>query len=151
MTGTDLPGVLGTAVPGFELGELIGRGGCASVYRARQVSVARDVALKIDNRHVTSERDRRRFVREVTSIGRLSGHPHVVEVYDAGVLPDDRPWIAMQLCPRGSLHEHLREQGPLAFAELQRVGVQLADALATAHDAGIVHRDVKPGNVLVNT
>ncbi len=151
MTGTDLPGVLGTAVPGFELGELIGRGGCASVYRARQVSVARDVALKIDNRHVTSERDRRRFVREVTSIGRLSGHPHVVEVYDAGVLPDDRPWIAMQLCPRGSLHEHVREHGPLAFAELQRVGVQLADALATAHDAGIVHRDVKPGNVLVNT
>jgi serine/threonine protein kinase len=150
VTGTDIPGALGTAVPGFELGELIGRGGCASVYRARQTSVGRDVALKIDNRHVTSERDRRRFKREVTSVGRLSGHPHVVEVYDAGVLPDDRPWIAMQLCPRGSLHEHVREHGPLGLAELQRVGVQLADALATAHDVGIVHRDVKPGNVLVN-
>ena len=141
----------GSTIPGFELGELLGRGGCASVYRARQVSVDRDVALKIDNRHVATERDRRRFLREVTAVGRLSGHPHVVEIYDAGVLADDRPWIAMQLCPNGSLHDHVRDHGPLTFAELQRVGVQLADALATSHAAGIVHRDVKPGNVLVNT
>ena len=80
MTGTDIPGAPGTTVPGFELGGLLGRGGCASVYRARQISVGRDVALKIDNRHVTTERDRRRFLREVTSVGRLSGHPHVVEI-----------------------------------------------------------------------
>jgi serine/threonine protein kinase len=122
-----------TMIPGFELGELIGRGGCASVYRARQLSVDRDVALKIDNRHVADERDRRRFLREVTAVGRLSGHPHVIEIYDAGVLADDRPYIAMQLCPNGSLYEHVRDVAPLTAEELQRVGVQLSDALATAH------------------
>jgi len=60
------------------------------------------------------------------------------------------PYIAMQLCPNGSLYEHVRYVGPLTADELKRVGVPLSDALATAHAAGIVHRDVKPGNMLVN-
>jgi len=137
------------SIPGFELGDLIGRGGCAAVYRARQLSVGRDVAVKIDNRHVTHARDRRRFAREVTAVARLSGHPNVVEIFDAGVLEDARPYIAMQLCPGGTLQDLVRDGGPLPFPQAQRTGLDVAQALVAAHAAGIMHRDVKPANILV--
>lgn len=146
-----LPVVTTARIPGFEVGDLIGRGGFAAVYRARQLSVSRDVAIKIDNRHVSHARDRRRFAREVTAVARLSGHPNVVEIFDAGVLEDARPYIAMQLCPGGTLQDRVRDGGPLPFAQAQRAGLDIAQALGAAHAAGIMHRDVKPANILVTS
>lgn len=135
---------------GYEIQEVLGRGGFATVYRAHQAAVGREVALKVDSRVLASDRDRQRFLREVTAAGRLSGHPHVVPVYDAGVLGDDRPYMVMELCPGGSLGERLHRHGPLAVKEARDIGLGIADALAAAHAAGVLHRDIKPGNIMVN-
>jgi len=81
--------------------------------------VGREVAVKVDNRALHSERDRRRFFREVTSAGRLSGHPHVIDVYDAGTLADGRPYLVMELCPAGSLDDALRRDGTFDWSALQ--------------------------------
>ena len=89
-------------------------GGFATVYRSWQLAVGREVAVKVDNRVLLSERDRRRFFREVTAAGRLSGHPHVIDVYDAGTLDDGRPYLVMELCPAGSLNDALRRHGPMS-------------------------------------
>ncbi|MFC6082552.1 serine/threonine-protein kinase [Sphaerisporangium aureirubrum] len=145
MTEPGAPGV-----PGYEMLGILGQGGFGVVYRARQLAVRREVALKVDNRVLVSERDRRRFMREVSSAGALSGHPHVAHVYDAGVLGDGRPYMVLELCPGGSLSDRLRERGPLPAAEVRDIGVRIADALAAAHAAGVLHRDVKPANILIN-
>jgi Protein kinase domain len=137
-------------VLGYEMFDAIGQGGFGTVYRARQLTVGREVALKIDNRVLTTERDRRRFLREVSSAGHLSGHPHVVDLYDAGTLPDGRPYLVMELCPGGSLESMLHQRGHLPFGQVREIGVGIADALAAAHAAGVLHRDVKPANILVN-
>lgn len=137
-------------LPGYEIVEILGRGGFATVYRARQLAVGREVALKVDSRVLSSPRDQQRFLREVTAAGQLSGHPHVVAVYDAGVLADGRPHMVLELCPGGSLADRLRGHGPLPSTEARDIGVSIADALAAAHAAGVLHRDIKPGNIMVN-
>ncbi|MGP4099267.1 protein kinase domain-containing protein [Nonomuraea sp. KM90] len=133
------------SVPGYEIKGVLGQGGFGVVYLALQSAVGREVALKVDNRVLLSDRDRRRFMREVTAAGALSGHPHVVPVYDAGLLPDGRPYMVLELCPGGSLAGRR-----LSPAEARDVGVRIADALAAAHAQGVLHRDVKPGNILLN-
>ncbi|MEV0622457.1 serine/threonine-protein kinase [Nonomuraea sp. NPDC050404] len=133
------------SVPGYEIKGVLGQGGFGVVYLAVQSSVGREVALKVDNRVLLSDRDKRRFLREVTAAGALSGHPHVVPVYDAGLLPDGRPYMVLELCPNGSLSRRI-----LSPAEARDVGVRIADALAAAHAQGVLHRDVKPANILIN-
>lgn len=137
-------------IPGHTVIGVLGSGGFATVYRTWQVAVSRETAVKVDSRALYSERDQRRFFREVAAAGRLSGHPHVIDVYDAGTLRDGRPYMVMELCPGGSLNDELRRNGPLAPAAACRIGVNLADALAAAHELGILHRDLKPANILVN-
>jgi hypothetical protein len=137
-------------IPGHKVEGVLGSGGFATVYRSWQLAVGREVAVKVDNRVLLSERDRRRFLREVTAAGRLSGHPHVIDVYDAGTLDDGRPYLVMELCPAGSLNDVLRRHGPMPAAQVRDVGIKIADALAAAHLAGVLHRDIKPANILVN-
>ncbi|MEU6354127.1 serine/threonine-protein kinase [Streptomyces sp. NPDC047072] len=140
----------GVDLDGYTIEGVLGRGGFATVYRARQLAVGREVALKVDGRVLDTPRDRQRFMREVTAAGQLSGHPHVVPVYDAGVLADNRPYMVLELCPGGSLGERIRREGPLSVKEARDIGVGIADAVAAAHAAGVLHRDIKPGNILVN-
>jgi serine/threonine protein kinase len=129
---------------------VLGSGGFATVYRTWQVAVGRETAVKVDSRVLHTERDQRRFFREVTAAGQLSGHPHVVNVYDAGTLRDGRPYMVMELCPDGSLNDELRRGGPMGAERACRIGAGLADALAAAHEMGILHRDIKPANILIN-
>jgi Protein kinase domain len=142
--------VLAPDIPGHRVAGVLGTGGFATVYRSWQLAVGREVAVKVDNRVLLSERDRRRFLREVTAAGRLSGHPHVIDVYDAGTLGDGRPYLVMELCPAGSLNDALRRHGPMSAAQVRDIGIRICDALAAAHAAGVLHRDIKPANILVN-
>src|SRR5918911_3371594 len=133
-------------VPGLTGLTVLARGGYATVYRAVQESVGRDVAVKVENRALESERDQRRFLREARPAGRMSSHPHVVDLFDAGVTTDGHPYLIMELCD-GSYAERMRS-APLSAAETREVGFKIADALADAHSLGVLHRDVKPANIL---
>ena len=138
----------GTAAlpPGLEDAELVAHGGFASVYRAWQTDFNRDVAVKVLAADATDPDVRTRFEREVRAMGSLSHHPHVVPVYDAGI-HDDRPYLVMPYLSGGSLARELG-RGPLPPDEVARVGRAVADALDAAHRAGLLHRDVKPANIL---
>jgi len=137
-------------IPGHTVTGVLGSGGFATVYQTWQEAVGRETAVKVDSRVLHTDRDQRRFFREVNSAGRLSGHPHVVDVYDAGTLHDGRPFLVMELCPDGSLNDELRRNGPMNPELVCRIGTSLADALSAAHSAGILHRDIKPANILIN-
>ncbi len=134
---------------GYAITELLGRGGSSSVYRAHQEAFDRDVAVKVLEVDPRDEDVRRRFVRECSAAGRVSAHPNIVTILDSGVTQDGRPFLATELCPGGSLAERIRSGGPMPVAEVLRIGVKLSGAAATAHTAGILHRDVKPDNVLI--
>src|SRR6266700_2561564 len=136
----------------YRLGAVIGRGGMGAVWQARDELLNRDVAIKeivwppqLD----AAEREtaRRRAVREAQLAARLS-HPNVVGIYD--ILEEDgRPCIVMELVPFRSLRDALAEDGPMSPAEAAQVGLGVLAALQAVHGAGVVHRDVKPANILL--
>lgn len=127
----------------------VGRGGFGVVYRARQEQFRRDVAVKVITATL-DERARGRFTQECRALGQLSGHPHIVPVYDGGIDTDGHGFLIMPFLGGGSLADRLTRSGPVAWREAVDIGVRLAGALQTAHDAGILHRDIKPANVLVD-
>jgi eukaryotic-like serine/threonine-protein kinase len=134
-------------VPGLTGLTVLARGGYSTVYRATQVSVDRPVAVKIENRALASEHDQRRFLREARAAGRMSSHSYVVDLFDAGVTADGHPYLVMELCA-GSYADVIRGRALSAY-EVRDVGVKIADALTDAHALGVVHRDVKPANILI--
>lgn len=134
-------------VPGLTDLSVLAHGGYATVYRAIQVSVAREVAVKVENRTLESEKDQRRFLREARAAGRMSSHPHVVDLIDVGMTEDGHPYMIMELCA-GSYADRMKTK-PLSPEEARDVGVKIADALADAHTLGVLHRDVKPANILI--
>ncbi len=129
--------------------EEIGRGGFGVVYRCAQRALDRVVAVKVLSTEIDDE-SRERFLREEHAMGRLSGHPNIVDILQVDVTPGGRPYIVMPYATRGSLEQVVRDSGPLSWMDSLRVGVKLAGAIETAHRAQVLHRDVKPANVLLS-
>ncbi|MCO6011659.1 serine/threonine protein kinase [Actinoallomurus purpureus] len=137
-------------VPGYRILERVGEGGFSVVYRAEQQRLDRVVALKVLSVEAVDDDTMRRFERECQITGRLTGHPNVVTVLDTGMSSGGRPFIAMDYFERGSLRDRLSREGPLPLQDVLRAGVKIAGALAATHEAGVLHRDVKPQNILVS-
>ena len=140
--------------PGFEVAGVeqltfVASGGFSTVYRGFQPDFGRWVAVKVVHRVGDREAARRRFEREQLAMGRLSQHPHVVNLYGSGLLPNGEPYLLMDYLSNGSLAQQLETAGPLPAAEACRMGADIASALAASHQLGIVHGDLKPGNVLL--
>ncbi|MFI6309648.1 protein kinase [Nocardia fusca] len=132
---------------GFADAVEIGRGGFGRVYRCTQVVVARTVAVKVLTGSL--DVDRARFVREQRAMGRLTGHPNIVDMLEIGTTAADRPYLVMPYYANGSLETLIRHDGPLPLQRVLRLGVKIAGALETAHRLDTFHRDVKPSNILL--
>ena len=152
-SGGTLPGAatakppMSLSVPGYEILQELDRGGMGVVYKARQVGFNRIVALKmiLSGAHAGAA-ERRRFRIEAEAVARLQ-HPNIVQVYEVGE-HDGMPYFSMEFCPGGSLGQKLQGT-PLAPKEAARLVETLAQAVQAAHDKGVIHRDLKPGNVLM--
>ena len=136
-------------IRGFSDWRVLTYGAVAEVWEARQLSLDRRVVVKTYRRE-RAEADHR-FVRELVAAGRLSSHPGIITVHDAGILPDERLYLIMEFCPGGSSSQWLDPQNRLSEERVRRVGVQMADALAAAHSAGVVHGNVMPANILIDS
>jgi hypothetical protein len=136
--------------PRYENVERIGRGGMGDIYRATDSTLGRDVAIKVlAERFAQDESVRSRFKREALAAARLSGAPSTVTIFDVGE-HDSTPFIVMEYFPGGSLEERLRDEGAQPPGRALAWLEQAAAALDAAHRDGIVHRDVKPANLLLD-
>ncbi len=137
----------GTTLGRYEIFASLGAGGMGEVYRARDPRLGRDVAIKVLSPHFTATPHvHARFQLEARVISQLS-HPHICTLYDIG-REGETDYLVMELLD-GETLAHRLEKGPLPLAEVLVLGAQIADALHRAHRAGVVHRDLKPGNVML--
>jgi serine/threonine-protein kinase len=137
-------------IPEVELDKEIGRGGMGVVFSGRQTYLDRRVAVKLllVNREAADDDYVRRFQREAKILAGLS-HPHIVSCYSAGLTAERQPYLVMEFIDGPNLKNWVAEHGPLAERDALRVVRELAQALGHAHANGIIHRDVKPENVLL--
>lgn len=131
----------------YRLDELCGRGGTAEVWRATDTSLDRVVALKLVT--VAHDDSSARAADEAKTLARLS-HPSLVQVYDAGTDASGRPWVVMEFVEGETLAAALK-RGPLPLEDVRQIGLAVAEALDHVHAQGLVHRDVKPANILLKT
>ncbi|MEM1190506.1 MAG: protein kinase [Pseudomonadota bacterium] len=133
----------------FDIVELIGEGGMAQVYRAFDREINRSVALKIlKEEHCQHEEYTKRFIREGRAAGALT-HPNIVTIYDVGTI-DDAPYIMMEMLTGETLGDMLVSGERPSMEEILECVIQLADALDYAHEQSVVHRDMKPDNIIFN-
>ena len=143
-----MPLAAGTRIGSYEIVERLGAGGMGEVYRARDVKLNRDVALKVLLDSITTSHEHvARLSREAQTLAALN-HPHIAQIYGIEEDTTAGPCIVMELVPGRTLSE-LIAAGPIPVDETLRIGRQIADALDAAHDAGLIHRDLKPANVRV--
>jgi eukaryotic-like serine/threonine-protein kinase len=135
-------------LPGYTFSHLLGGGGAADVYCYDQQLPRRQVAVKVLLPSV-DDAEKSAFEREADLTARVSQHPSIVTVYQAGVSEDGREYLVMEHCPRPTLGQRYRTER-IGVPEVLRIGVQLACAVESMHRAGIVHQDIKPANILAN-
>ena len=145
-----MPTLVGTLLNNrYRLDEKVGAGGMSTVYRAFDTTLERPVAIKLLHREIAGDSDQiERFRREARAVAQLS-HPHIVTVIDAGE-DDARPYIVFEYVEGETLKERIRRLGRLPIGEAVAYAIEIARALGAAHARGIVHRDVKPQNVLID-
>jgi eukaryotic-like serine/threonine-protein kinase len=149
--------ILGTTLGGrYRLDERIGHGGMSTVYRAYDTVLEREVAIKLMHREIASDSDQlERFRREARAVAQLN-HPHIVTVIDAGEWDADNgsesgaPYMVLEYVAGETLKDLIRRDAPLDAATAMAYGIEIARALGAAHDREIVHRDVKPQNILLS-
>lgn len=134
-------------IDGLEWKRVIGHGGFGTVHLAHDADHGRDVAVKVLT-PLADDDERRRFDRERRLMGQLSDHPNIVTIHTSGVSATESPYLVMEHVTGGSLMDRYTES-PLRWTEVVEIGRSLADALTEAHSIGILHRDIKPQNVLI--
>jgi serine/threonine protein kinase len=137
----------GTRLGPYEIIAPLGAGGMGEVFRARDARLERDVAIKVLPQHLSTNPDvRARFEREAKTVSSLN-HPHICTLHDVG-REDDIDYLVMELVEGETLADRIAK-GALSTSEVLELGGQIADALDQAHRAGVIHRDLKPGNVML--
>jgi serine/threonine protein kinase len=142
--------LLGRTLAGnYTVLEVVGTGGMGRVYRAEQRTLGRTVAVKvIQPQYVNDDMMAQRFINEARAVSRLN-HPNVVGVIDFGRTEDGDRYLVMEFLRGRDLHKLVEAEGPLSFARISNLLVQVLSALAEAHEMGIIHRDLKPENIIV--
>src|SRR3712207_2903944 len=134
----------------FRIEREIGKGGMGTVYLATHLGLERPVAVKVLKAEFTTDPNvAERFMREARTMAKLR-HPHAAMIFDAGSLPNGRPFIVMEFVEGVTLAETLAREGRLAPARAVRIASNICDVLAESHNLGIVHRDLKPSNIMLN-
>lgn len=136
-------------VPGYRIIAEIGRGGFAMVYRAEQLDLGREVALKVLSVLDMTDDEVSRFERECATLARLDWHPNILRILHTGMTDEGRPYLAMELLEQGSLAGR-QPAAPMPIDDVAEIGVQISAALTAAHAEGVLHRDVKPANILID-
>ncbi len=138
-------------IEGYKDLEAIGGGGFSTVYQAGDPRHGRTVAIKVLDIDGVDDRARRLFTRECQTMGRVSQHPNIVTIFDSGFAETGEPYLVMPYYPGGSCGSLVKQRGPMSVSEVLQTGVEIASALESAHRANIVHRDVKPDNLFVDS
>ncbi len=132
----------------YQVVSLLGKGGMGSVYRVHQIFLGKDFALKVLDLHQRTELSERRFKQEARTASQLQ-HPNLVGVHGFGVLPGEQPYLVMDLIEGTTLSDVLKEKRTLPYEYVVRLAVQLCFGLIYAHGKSVVHRDIKPGNIML--
>jgi len=142
--------LVGTVIDGrYEVMQVLGEGGMGIVYRIRHKALERPLALKALRRDLSQDADLpMRFIQEAKAAAAVE-HPNVVQITDFGTLPTGQPYFVMELLEGDALSTILRERGPMTVSRAVGIAIHVAEALAAAHAAGVVHRDLKPDNIHV--
>jgi eukaryotic-like serine/threonine-protein kinase len=148
-TTTVVPLQSGELVGSYRIDELIADGGMGAVYRATHTILPRRAALKVLHARLVGQHAAGERMLQEARILEGIAHPTVVHVYDAGLLSDGRPWVAMELVEGETLASYLWRRGKLSLDEVARIMVAIADALLIAHGQAVVHRDIKPENIMI--
>ena len=119
-------------------------------YLALRVSDGGEVAVRVYAHPIDSTRDRERFDHEIETLGALNDDPHILTIHDAGVTDSGHPFVVSEFCPSGSLHDRIATVGGMTATEVRGIGYKLAGALARAHERDVYHRNIKPGNILID-
>lgn len=141
---------IGPELAGLEFQRKLGSGGFSDVYLYERQRPRMQVAVKVLKADIMDAAQQAQFVAEADTMGELAEHPYIVPVLGAGTAPDGRPYLEMRYYPGPDLAERVKAQ-PLSVPDAIKMGIQLASAIETAHRAGIIHRDIKPQNVLISS